>query len=344
MHYRQNRTISQCIHLSLIISLGLFLNGCNVSKPAPKTRIAEPPLVPAPIIAPQKKENTDTKEPLLGAYPDLMAQDDETPLHPSRLREAITRALKMGVLNPINLQEEFSPKKPIYYGTFREWVIAYQQASSGSSGIIGTMNLPGNKTLPSSLSWGGHTVTASQILTRQDLCVMYVFLTNQVETAQALTPTQIESASPSHDNMSMDETLSQFKDYATISSWAKRYVAVTYQDNLLQKIFNLTPNQLTLEQGFAPKQEATREEAILLLDSLYADTIANNGQKTKLLPIRQALQNPDSAHSGQSPYPSQPSLPVTPIQPERPRPLTNLKTLHETGLHGTRNATQMNRP
>jgi hypothetical protein len=181
--------------------------------------------------------------------------------------------------------------------------------------------------LPSEMQWDDHRLTEIHPVTREELCALYVFLTRQEAAARSLSTDAIESATPGQtqtdaDSLNLDEALSQFKDWAAIGPWARRYIAIAYRDGLLQRIFGLTPNRLTVDEGFHPQQPLTREEAIVFLHTLYGHTAL----------AKQALQSPIR----------QPAPPAP--EPNTPQPISNLKTMQETGPQGTRSAVQITGP
>lgn len=349
MQRNQSKAITQFSRLLLCLSLGLALGGCNLMQTSTPEPVKEPPLIPEPVAP---TENTDSDSAAANQPKTLyeyMAELGDASRHNSLLREAVSKAIEVGVLKPTSPQERFEPQKPICFGEFRDWAIAYQQVSapmpsvsmnSGisaeSSGLIGGIaDIPTSKLKipPASMSWGGHSVTASHVLTRQELCALYIFLSNQDEAVRKMSNDDIEAANPAHDPMSPDEALSQFKDYASIGPWARRYVATAYQDGILQKIFNLLPLQLTGDEGFLPTKEISREEAILLLDSLY-------GQNAHI-PSNTLIKASDSLTPKGN---TVSSMHGSTEQMSGPVPVGKLESIRESGPHGSRSAIRVNGP
>jgi hypothetical protein len=319
----------------------LLLSGCNLWPQAPTEHIQEPPLIPelSEDSAALQQAEMNRKSMIL-AYADLIDFNDMTQHNPL-LHEAVATAIKLGVLKPTSPDERFNPQNPIHYDEFRTWTIAYQNMSSGNtqqpannpadgstSNIANPMNPDNLIILPSEIQWGDHRLTETHPVTRQELCALYVFLTRQEAAARSLSADAIESTTPGQkqsdsENMNLDEALSQFKDWAAIEPWARPYVAIAYRDNVLQRIFGLTPNRLTVDDGFHPQQPLTREESIVFLHSLYGHTAL----------ARQTLQST-----------TQPSRPQAEPSLANPQPISNLKAVHETGPNGSRSAIQINGP
>ncbi len=279
----------------LIASLGclLLFSGCFGQNPK-AVSIQEPPYIPALPSAAEQEVAHDIPVENIQVFADLLEFSDESRRHP-QLREAVSHAITLGVLKPTSLQSRFDPDRTISYGEFRTWTLAYQSvltgygmvttpdksskpSSSGSSGNpqtipastpLNPMNPTNLMLLPSEMAWGDHKLADSSPLSRQELCALYIFLSGKENQARKLKPEAVEAMTPSGDALNIDEAFSQFKDYAAISPWARPMVALAYKDGLLQKLYGLTPNQLTIDNGFSPTKEASRENAIVLLHQLY---------------------------------------------------------------------------
>ncbi|HEY9687805.1 MAG TPA: S-layer homology domain-containing protein [Coleofasciculaceae cyanobacterium] len=294
----------QFISTTAIVSLALLtmLSGC-FDKPKNALKVQEPPYIPA---LPQPEESEEAPKPLaamdIRAYADLMELGDTSRHHP-KLADAVSNAIRAGVIRPATLDERFDPSRAITYGEFRTWALSWQNAladagygiqvsSNGKSlnrnqapkanadeprelipsrhNVLGDpMNPEKLMILPESPEWGSLRMNPNQPLNRETLCALYVFLTQQEAKARALTPEKIESAAPGTNELNTDEALSEFKDSSALSPWARRYVAVAYQDRMLQHIFRLTPDKLTVDDGFSPQRTISREDAVVLLDRLY---------------------------------------------------------------------------
>jgi hypothetical protein len=345
--------------LFTVILTGLLLSGCNLLPTTSSEHIQEPPLIPEPstdITAPQSEM---TSKPLITAYADLIDFNDLSKHHP-QLHDAVSTAIQVGVLKPSSVTELFNPQNPIQYGEFRTWAIAYLNTASSPSAEIpqpelakqpnatneshttNPMNPINLMILPSEMQWGDHRLTETHPLTREDVCALYVFLSQQEATARSLNEDEIEATAPGQkqvdpDVVSPDEALSQFKDWAAIDGWARRYVAVAYRDKLMNTLFGLTATQLTVDDGFHPQQALTREEAIVLLHSLYGKA-ALEQQKTR------AATNPLPSETN-NPLNNIPlATPANSTHSNQPQPIAHLKTLQETGPNGTRRAVQINGP
>lgn len=312
---RQTRIPVPWSQWTAVLACSMLLSGCQLLQSAPTEEIRQPPLIPEPVGSQPVTSDVPASQPtFIGTYADLSELDDASQYHP-QLKAAVSQALQLGVLKPMNPEERFEPQRPVHFGEFRQWTLAYQSAISGKSAKPKETNLPPAKelvnfsqppapdginpmdpqnlmVLPSSVSWAGHTLTESRSLTRQELCALYVFLTRQESKAQALTAEQIEASHPGQSKMggediNQDEALAQFTDYQGISRWAKRYVALAYRDGVLQQVFRLTPPQLTVDTGFSPTREVSREEAIILLNQLYgrAKPVKNNPTAEPIGPV-----------------------------------------------------------
>jgi hypothetical protein len=306
----------QFISTTAIISLALLtlLSGC-FDKPKTTLKVQEPPYVPA---LPQPGESEPEQKPLaamdIRAYADLMEMGDTSRHHP-KLADAVSNAIRAGVMRPATLEERFEPNNPITYREFRAWALSWQNAladagygieispdgkrinrtqsakanpdeprelvPSRHDALKDPMNPEKLMVLPESPEWGSLKMNPNQPLTREALCALYVFLTQQEAKARALAPETIESAAPGTHEMNTDEALSEFKDTSALSPWARRYVAVAYQDRMLQHIFRLTPDKLTVDDGFSPQRTISREDAVVLLDHLYGKFRVSAPRPTK---------------------------------------------------------------
>jgi hypothetical protein len=306
----------QFISTTAIVSLALLtmLSGC-FDKPKTALKVQEPPYVPA---LPQPGESEPEQKTLavmdIRAYADLMDLGDASRHHP-KLADAVSNAIRAGVLRPATLDERFSPEKPMTYGEFRTWALSWQNAladagygievspdgkrinrnqgakqnpdeprelvPSRHDALKDPMNPEKLMVLPESPEWGSLKMNPNQPLTRETLCALYVFLTQQEAKTRALTPEAIESAAPGTHEMNTDEALSEFKDTSALSPWARRYVAVAYQDRILQHVFRLTSDKLTVDDGFNPQRAISREDAVVLLDHLYGKFRVSAPRPTK---------------------------------------------------------------
>ena len=257
--------------LKPLIVLGLLglmasLSACEL--PIFKSEaLREPPLIPsAPAASAPSNAPLETHA---SHYADAEAIQSFS----SNLPEAIRHALSLNVLRPATAEMAFEPEHPITYGEFRQWANDYQKALSGqplepTAAPAPNNSEPGAVTpaaakaieapddpatlLPAEMLWGSSGVREPNLLTRETLCALGVFLNHQDAKARQLSAAQIASsqpgqASPSEGGDSGDVSgdtegsLSQLADYAKISTWAQRYVALAYQNNWLETIFNLTP-------------------------------------------------------------------------------------------------------
>lgn len=368
---RQRRMPVQFSKWPVTLACCLALSGCQFLPSAHLEEVRQPPLIPEPAttdISPDAAQSGKTT--FIGVYADLSELEDASHYHPM-LKEAVRQALQSGILKPASLQERFDPGRPIGFGEFRRWALAYQSVISGAGmmpvetpsntdkpvkELASFSKMPGGElnpmspqtlmVLPASMSWENHTLSESRPLTRQELCALYVFLSQQDMKARALTMEQIESANPHHpngiaDDMGMDEALSQFKDYTGIAPWAKRYVALSYQDGMLQKTFRLTPNQLTVDTGFAPTREVTRAEALMLLHSLYGNALTGKTANKAVTP------KPDTkppALPSQGKTTALPNSNTTTAATDKTPTTGHLQTIQESGPQGSRSAIRVSGP
>lgn len=360
------------------VLLCLLLSGCNLLPGGPTETIQEPPLIPDPATdASASATEEANRKPLVLAYADLMDFNDLN-LHHPKLHEAVSTAIKLGVLKPASLEEKFEPQNPIRFGEFRKWTIAYQGAATGMDMLplnppedtakASKINeiasapaiIPGNPNpmspislmiLPSDMQWGEHRLGEMSHLTREELCAIYTFLSRQDATARALSAAEIESANPqwknaNKDAINLDEALSQFKDYPAIGNWARRYVAIAYRDGMLQKILGLTPTRLTIDDGLNPQKEVTRGEAIVLLHHLFSQA-AMDRQTLKPVPPKQNTK-PGSLEPVGNTITSTPAktekAPLQHTNTEKPMPVSQMKAVQETGPNGSRNAIRVSGP
>jgi hypothetical protein len=376
LRQRQIHLSIQFSHYAAALACCLMLSGCQWLQSGPTEEIRQPPLIPEPEVTQASPEAPIADQTaFVGVYADLSELNDAHP----KLKDAVTQALRSGILKPTSPQERFEPNRSLSYGEFRQWAIAYQSALSGT-GMMQVENDPKSKTpvkelatfsktpgqelnpmsplklmvLPSGITWENHSLSEGRPLTRQELCALYVFLSHQDTKARSLTTEQIESANPGigHEmgadpnadinaNINMDEALSQFKDYAGISRWARRYVALSYRDGMLQKTFRLTPNQLTVDTGFSPTREITRTEALLLLHSLYGNALS--GKTPMKMTQPNPKTNPSASAMSEQPAPSTGKNP-TKTATDTPAPLGHLQSIQESGPSGSRSAIRASGP
>jgi len=291
------------------------------------------------------------------------------------LMQAVTKALRLSVLKPATPESRFEPDRPIAYGEFRQWANDYQNAINtaqhqGSATAFspdsppspaGPMTPPPSMSvtatwLPSEMLWGNHGVREQTILTRETLCALAVFLSGQDNKARKLSQAQIAKAQPNsgqagtdpNDTGNTDGTLDQFPDYAKISPWALRYVALAYQNDWLVSAFNLSSANIIAGDGFQPTQPVTRGEALLLLDQLFGN------QQTSLTPGSGQTSSsgnqagPQTEMSKQSGNPSNgissPAAASSMNKPEQPMPIGHFRNTQESGPSGTRQAIRVSGP
>lgn len=350
---------------------GCFGNSQSVDE------IKEPPFVPAVEAPLTDSKQSEIPALYVGAYADLMDYGDQT-RHSPRLLEAVAQAIRIGVLKPDGVQDKFNPENPITFNEFRQWATAYQTAAAGALRLKPTESDPKTSAMginqpkelapmarqpdelaspmnparlmmmPADLSLGLHELAKNRPLNREELCALYVFLAHKQDLASALTVDAVESSTPGGNTLQADEALSMFKDYPAISDWAKPYVAIAYRDAILQKAFNLTGTQLTIDQGFDPSAEVSREEAILVLNHLYG-YVKNPAPRHNQEKEASNIDNRASDPGLRGHYKPQETLTrpraadsTTPGKTE-PHPLKSLKTVQESGSEGSRNAIRMER-
>jgi hypothetical protein len=348
------------------LSLSLLLSGCGGSI-VPHEKIKEPPYVPALAehsVTPTQENNGVGLS--TGFYADLMDDQAAASWHP-KLKDAVNQAVRLGILRPQGFQENFDPDRAITYGEFRGWVIDYQKvlsagqndaskaspplpqseidtpatvtppAASAGESLDSPMNPDKLLIPPSDMGWQGHQLAENAFLTREALCALYAFLKQKNGKAAQLTPEAIEAMMPPGQAEHGDETLGQFKDYANISDWAKRYVALAYQEKLLQEVFRLNPSRLTVDEGLLPQKALTRGDAMVFLNWLYGKKAATINPKNlpRLEPGDPASAlTPATGTSGQNRASSPKALPA----------LKSLQTMQESGPNGTRNALRVSGP
>jgi hypothetical protein len=371
--------------LGMLALLTLF-SACDL----PGTKISplrEPPLIPSP---PEASAVIETKAACrIANFSDMEEIHNFSP----NLAQAVATALSMGVLKPATAQSQFEPEHPITYGEFRQWANDYQEAINALNQAAtdaapnspppaaGPLTPPpaiaahlGNSTmLPAEMLWGSHGVREQSPLTRESLCALAVFLNGQDATARKLNPTQIETAQPSQDSgntptegsESTEGSLSQLSDYAQVSPWALKYVAVAYKNDWFQPLFNLSTAQITTAEGLHPSQIVTRGEAMLLLDLLYGHqkNIASPSSTDKMMKptgmqpnagdtLSPTSMNPNGNMGLKSIGPSsqmkmsgrQSSNNRAMDQYGQPVPIGHLQSVQEKGPQGTRNAIQVSGP
>lgn len=343
-----------------------------------------PPYITAPpeptVVASDESalaENLST-----GFYADILDAGNAAQFHP-QLKEAVNQAIRLGILKPVGFQERFNPERSITYGEFRSWIVEYQRviaedemqtslqpggtdkkgatnmptvsaasASSSVPPVVDRLDSPMNPAKlfipPSTFAWAGHQLVENTTMTREELCAIYTFLSHQDEKAGQLTGEAIERMAPSGAASNAEDTLGQFKDYNNISEWARRYVAIAYQNQLLKNLFQLTPNRLIIDEGFLPQHTVNRGEALVLLQQLYGPKLAlvmpkplsNEGMAS------QSERNAASSLSNQAlTTPGKgASLVVPKSQSSGKRPVQMLQSIQESGPEGTRSSLRINGP
>lgn len=334
----------------------LALAGCVNPFETKEEPVKEPPFIPAPE-APAVEAKAEIPALYVGAFADMMEYGDQGSHHP-KLVEAVAHAIRIGVLKPSGIQDRFNAQNPVNFGEFRTWALAYQAAAAGTTKLKPEAPSQGNNKprelasivsrtdaldspmnpvkltlLPEVPRFDEHTLAANRPLTREELCALYVVLAEKQELARRLTPEVIEQTAPGEGSLNGDESLSMFKDYPAISSWAKPYVAIAYQNFVLQKVFNLTGTRLTIEDGFNPQAPINREESILMLNLLYGHVknpapVLSSKDEVSVKP-----QNSKGDPGLRSAYMPTNRQPVAP-------PFKNIKTLSESGPAGSRSLQQ----
>lgn len=343
-----------CGSAALILCVA-SLSGC-FGPAGPEEKIKEPPFIPAPE-APPLTSGEEIPALYVGAYADMMDYGDQT-RHHAGLVEAVAHAIRIGVLTPHGVQDRFNAENPVTFNEFREWTLAYQAAANGTRKPkpetptqdkskpkelasvvrrIDDIDSPMNPVKLSMLSaeprFGDHTLKAGQLLTREELCALYVLLAKKRDAAEQLSPEALENAVPGGKAMNGDEALAMFKDYPSISPWALPYVAMAYQDGVLQRVFNLTGTRLTIDEGFNPDAHVSREEAILLLNHLYGFV------KTPAPKSNQPKVKAEEAESSTDPGLRKPYEPdASNHSTSEAQPLMRQKTVRESGPNGSRSA------
>lgn len=343
--------------LSALPLLALVLLAGCFGKPQLSQKVQEPPYVPAPV-ATESASGVLIEMPVtdVRVYADMALLEDRS-RYPASLRDAVSRGIAIGVLRPTRLDETFDPDRPLTYGEFRAWTLAYQSALLGYGMVpTGGAEMPtlpqanakpgearskeaGSKeidalkagmkkltspmspeklmVLPVEMGWEGHMLAEKRPLTREELCALYVFLSKQEDKARALSREEIEGMNPSGDAMNMDESLSQFKDYTALGQWSQKYVALAYKDGLLQNLFRLTPNRLTVDDGFSPSRPVSRADGMVLLHHLYGrlpvqtaqtDVVSKPTDSSNKLPVSSTVKVPSASDKA-----GQPALGVQPV-------------------------------
>jgi hypothetical protein len=338
--------------------LGL-LSGCagmrkTVSHPVEPPYIPDPPSISGtlvPVELPSVSEN-------IRNYADLLHLDEDSPYLP-RLQSAVAHAITLGVLKPGSPTEKFDPERPVTYGEFRSWTLAYQSAVSG----IGMMPTEGAslsdveemtalktqvaagaspdlakireriKILPDKLGWGGHALVAANPLSREEFCALAAYLNGRDQEATALDKKKIDAMAPGGDGSTPDEAFRSFTDYAKVSAWAKPFVAMAYRDGFLRQAFALMPNTLTIEPGFQPQKAVTRRQAMLLLDDLYG--VMKPASEVLLPATDSAATNVGSPTTNQA---------ATAPASESPNPISKLQRSRVVTPNGTRESLQISGP
>lgn len=330
------------------------LSGCW--KPAVHTEsVAEPPLIPAPPSAEEVANAVPAMD--VQAYADLLELENDR-RYPPGLVEAVTHAIQLGVLKPTNLQERFEPDRPLTYGEFRQWALAYQTALYGyqalpSAEALAEAKLPSTNVkpdltgpmspeklfiLPEKLDAGSQVIQPNQALSREALCHLYFLLTKQQARLRNLSLADIEGAFPNTQGNGAEESLSQFKDYTVISPWARPSVAMFYQSGQLQQLFRQTISQLTIDDGFGPKKPVNRAEAIVLLHWVYGKITPTVSQDTNAKPQDSGVIEPHAKlrlPNNTAPN-TQPAIP--------PSPMGRWKMFEEKNPQGTRRSVEINTP
>ncbi len=368
---------SNRIAMALAMTALWFLSGCSQFNQQPEAKIQEPPFIPAPEATTGPLPEKGVPALFVGAFADLIEYGDQSKHNP-RLTEAVSHAIRIGVLKPTGVQDRFNPDNPINYTEFREWATAYQTAAAANgmpldksdTGIItpakaekkeprelaskvsrpdalsSPMNPAKLMMLPTQMRWGSHELAPNRPLTREELCGLYVFLAHKTDAAMAMSPDDLESATPGNNSINADEAFGMFKDFQTLSPWAKPYIALAYRDMVLQKVFNLSANHLTIETGFSPNEAITREQAIILLNQVYG-FVKNPAPPPPKTPPTETLPGKPINSGMKGKYAPQMEMPGQ--QPETPaqmtpqtqpgsRPLSRLKMSRESGPSGSRHS------
>ncbi len=338
----------------------------------------------------------DERDRDAGFYSDLPSEEMAPGQTAAPLREALVQAILFRILRPSGPQDRFRPGRGVLYGEIRRWITSYQTiltsavrpvhgpdeedaASSPNSLSRGGGQPRGSVTVPivppvwrlppSELIWGEHHLPENTVPTREELMALYVFLTGQEGSVNSLTTDSLESVVADGSEPGMEESLGQVKDYATISSWARSYVAIAYRDRIPQVVFGLTPARLTLTDGLLPQKTVTRAEVMLLLYHLYGADLSRldphnlllhgpqvqaaedeklqddkSGANTNSLNDKAAARKPDKAPGKDSDPKANPKLsqPYDPFKKAPTSDSTQIKGLD--ALHRLQNAPSVSPP
>lgn len=219
------------------------------------------------------------------------------------LVNAVQEGIKQGALTPPPYNKlkpvYFEPHTPITYGEFYTWALAFENPGfvehlsqdidntllekesaakgntpKGQSEDPHSSSEPANDpfnpnttglTLP--LETDGFNLMPDTPLTREALCLIYVILSKQEDKALALTADEMAEANPVKNPV---YALAEFADLESLSSNAKKYVALSYQDNVFKNALFLKPATLVRGAGFESKKALTRGEALIFLNQFYA--------------------------------------------------------------------------
>ncbi len=337
----------------LVLILGMLsLAGCfnpfQQDKP-----VKEPPLIPAPPAA--EVSSGKGQPPLfVGTYADIAKLREQGGAMNPLLFTAVSQAIRIGALKPNGPLDQFHPEKPIDLKLFRAWATAFQAAEAGvpippdggnpvivtptppSNGKVDDLSSPMNpqklELIAPDMQLGTHRIADADKLSREALCSLGIFLAKKYTEALSLSPQALEAMTPGATETNGDEALSLFKDYAAISAWAKPFVAIAYRDALLQKAFHLNTNQLTIEEGFKPTQQATRAEAIVLLHVIFGNVNSPAPSSPETPDAPNTLKRPTGMKGTYSPSES---TSTGQAASKAPLPLASQQTVQQIGPQGS---------
>ncbi len=271
--------------------------GCQEKTLPATTKIAWPPDIPLP--PPPSSASTNNNAPsnrkrLL--FPDIVALEEQFAdiTHPDEegqkaltLVHAIEDAVNHrvfkdktarksnqqnameGDVSPLASQQappaDFRPLAPVSYGDFYKWAMAYIEPDPESM----SAEPPKPLDLTYAITVDDTQIGSATVVTREVFGVIYTLMSHQRSRALGLSEGDMMSMSPNHNPA---YAYSEVQDYSAISPWAKKFVAVAYQDGMYGKFFDLSPGKLVMTQGLAPQKPMTRGQAIVFLSWFFNQT------------------------------------------------------------------------
>jgi hypothetical protein len=319
--YRLNHT-ARVLLLCLVVSTGVW--GCATTDKKTTQQAAikvmAPPGIPdhpPPLSAEEKDPHYKAKAKKAELAENAMNPEDLDPYHPQTelLNQAVQAAIHKKVF-PVDMTlEKIGLNRPITREELAVWLGHFQQDSmpsytAGYFEDVPSSNVNAGWTqlavqkgwMPGYLNEGRKQFHPKEFVSRLAFCKFYAMMTGQAQKARQLSTVDLDQVVPRPETTSSiavsafsTATLDRFRNIDTISEQDKPFVAMTYQDHVLFKVFNLSVQELLSGKGFVFDAPVTRREGLVfLLKYRLSESERRRFEQEKNLPANTLLAPADN--------------------------------------------------